>query len=349
MNVAFILPSLLNRGPNVFTKNLVCSLIGKVNEITVYYLDNKVELEFPCDVKFIRSVNQIPKNKHDIIHSTMFRPDFYLSINKRRFKNTKLVCGVHNFIKEDMVFNYGYFKGRVIARLWLFALNKFSGIVFSSDDMQSYYNSSLSLRNKIVIPYGVPKATVSENQNIEFENEILELKKEYFIIGAVGLMIERKGFHQIILALRKMPNFALVLIGDGNKLADLKEMVIKNNLSDRVLFTGFQHNSKDYYQYFDCYCMSSYSEGFGLAMLDALSIGLPLVCCDLPIYDEYFGGGKVARFKLDDIDSLVHAFELVNTEKSIYKQGSKEIYSRYFSLDVMADNHLRYYKELLSQ
>lgn len=38
---------------------------------------------------------------------------------------------------------------------------------------------------------------------------------------------------------------------------------------DRFILLGFKDNSIDYYKYFDIYAMTSYSEGFGLAMLES--------------------------------------------------------------------------------
>ncbi|WP_017221050.1 glycosyltransferase [Moritella dasanensis] len=347
MKIAFLIPSMLNRGPNVFTKNLVEGLINNGLDIKVYFLDDKRELEFNCDTHLINSVSDIDFSKYDIVHSTMFRPDVMLALNKWKLKDTKIVCGIHNYIKEDMVYNYGGFKGSLISSVWLFSLKLFDGIVFSSNDMTQYYQSKLLVNKYKVIPYGVPK----ENSVLGFINYEVELKslaEKYFIIGAVGLLIKRKGFKQIIYALKELPNHALVLIGSGSELEDLKKLAINEGVSDRVLFLGFQQNSKKYYQYFDCYCMASYSEGFGLAMLDALSLNIPLVCCNLPIYREYFKEEYIVSFELDDIPSLVSSFEDVKLHENKYKKGSEITFCNHFSLDAMAISHINFYKVILS-
>ena len=347
IRIAFILPSLANRGPIVFTHYLIEALNKKVNLIDVYYFDDLKEIEFSCKCVKINKISDIKFDKYDVVQSTMFRPDVFLALYKLTHKNnTVIISGIHNYIKEDMRFNYGKVKGFFISKIWIGFLKLFNGVIYSSNEMIHYYNKYLKKIEYKKVSYGISEIEY-KNITLDYEDEIKKLKSKYKIIGAVGLLIKRKGFHQIIKALSEIEDHALVIIGSGPEELELKKMVIEYSLEDRVIFTGFQQNSKDYYKYFDLYCLCSYSEGFGLAMLEALSVKIPLICSDLEIYNEYFTSKDVGLFEVDNIPSLVEQINRVNKSYSDFSRSSYKLYKSFFDIEKMASEHIIFYKELI--
>jgi len=349
IRIAFILPSLANRGPVVFTKYLVEHLILNVEKLDIYYLDDIKDLDISCSCHKINKLSDIKLEDYDIIHSTMFRPDFFTSIKRKTLPlKTKIVSGIHNHIKEDMIYNYGNVKGRFISLIWHHVLKKFDGVIYSSEMMSHYYSSQLDVKSE-VIPYGITKLSVDLYKKVDFQKEIEELKSKYQIIGAVGLLIARKGFHQIISALVEIPSVALVIIGEGPERKTLERLINKHELQDRVILTGFQSDSKAYYRYFDMYCLSSYSEGFGLAMLEALSAGIPLICSRLDIYEEYFSDVQVSKFKLNDTRSLVESISKTQNNLEYYSKESLNLYEKHFDVSVMARKHISFYERIINE
>ncbi|MBV7260593.1 glycosyltransferase family 4 protein [Photobacterium sp. WH24] len=350
MRIAFVLPSLANRGPIVFTKYLIDELSKISSRIDVYYFDDVDEktINLGCSCKKISIFEPFDFECYDIIHTTMLRPDFYGILHKAKIKRSgaKVVTGIHNEIKKDMCFTYGSIKGGAISFVWVYLLRWFDGVIFSSKKMREYYLSSLHLNNEIVIPYGISKACADNSLK---NSELEEISSKYTVIGAVGHLINRKGFHQIINSLVSLKEHALIIVGDGPELNDLKKLVADNGLECRVVFVGFVNNSISYYKYFDIYCMSSYSEGFGLAMLEALSFKLPLVCSNLDIYKGFFCNDDVGLFNLDDTESLTSAITTVTNNLNYYAQSSYNLYGRFFTSKVMAERHLDYYISLQSK
>lgn len=352
IKIAFILPSLANRGPIVFTKYLVDSLTEKVDLVDIYHFDNINEIEFKCNSYNVKSIKDINLFKYDIVQTTMFRPDVYLALSqkvKKSNRNPIIISGIHNYINEDMKYNYGYLKGLIISKIWLLFLKLFDGVVYSSDEMVNYYSKKIGKIPYKRISYGINEISYKQI-SLDYERDILDLKENnYKIIGAVGLLIKRKGFHQIIEALKDIKDHALVLIGSGPEEAMLKKLVEESGLTDRVVFTGFQQNSKEYYKYFDIYCLCSYSEGFGLAMLEALSAKIPLVCSNLDIYNEYFFQEDVGLFEVDNIDSLILQIDRINKDDSHFSESSYRLFKKHFDVDKMAYEHVCFYKELLEE
>ena len=347
MKIAFILPSLANKGPIVFTKYLIEGLKGKVDYIEVFYFKDIVELDLGVPTKQISFFEKIDFDSFDIVHTTMIKADLYSWWNKKNISK-KAVVSMHNYLVEDLNFLYKPFKAKVFTFLWKMSLNSINNIIVSSEDQLNYYKKLLGNQKEFtLIPYGINK---KEFKEIDLkERQLLEdLKSQYKVIGSCGLLIERKGFKQLIEFLINNSNFAVVLIGDGEDRKNLESLIEKHSLKDRFILIGFKDNSIDYYKYFDIYAMTSYSEGFGLAMLEAMSQSLPVVCSNLPLYKGYFDDTNVSLFEPNKIESLSNAIYKVNENTDYYKNASYKLFEEKFSLDVMGDRHIELYKKVIS-
>ena len=95
--------------------------------------------------------------------------------------------------------------------------------------------------------------------------------------------------------------------------------------------------------------MSSYSEGFGLAMVEAALVHKPIVCSDIPSFHEIFEENEVAFFELDNIDSLLTAIKKINNDLNSYSKLSYNKAYKFFTDKIMALNHYKYYSKHLKQ
>lgn len=112
----------------------------------------------------------------------------------------------------------------------------------------------------------------------------LSLPPTSFVIGSVGRLEPIKSydlliraFHKAFRELTKTYDVCLVLIGDGSEMSKLKHMASNLGLDKQVMFTGFEANPYPYYQLFDCFALSSQSEGLSIALLEAMAFGLPII------------------------------------------------------------------------
>lgn len=347
MKIAYILPSLDNRGPIIFTKYLIESLKNFDVEIHVYYFKdsaNPLDLEVPSFK--ISLFKYTLEDTYDVIHSTMLMPDLYMYLHRKRIKS-RAVISMHNMITEDLNFNYSLFKYTIYNLIWKFILNRNVPIIVSSEEMKQYYIDKLSKCVDITkIPYGINKKKYTAINNSADIEIITALKRKYKIIGSVGLTIKRKGFIQLVDFLSINSEFAVVIIGDGEDKENLLSYAFELGVQDRFIILGFRDNAYNYYRYFDIYAMTSYSEGFGLAMIEAMSHELPIVCSKLQLYDEYFSDNDVSFFEPDNIESLVQAFSKIVSNIDYYKQKSINLYYKNFSLEKMGKHHMSFYNNL---
>lgn len=108
-----------------------------------------------------------------------------------------------------------------------------------------------------------------------------------FVVGSIGRVTnEPKRFSDLIDALQWCPEHVKVLlVGDGPDLAMLKARAVEKGLADRVLFAGYQSEVGPFLKMMDCFVLPSRTESFGLALVEAMSAGLPCIgtnVCEMP-------------------------------------------------------------------
>lgn len=129
-----------------------------------------------------------------------------------------------------------------------------------------------------------PITVISNGMDLSrFKGEVKELNTDAPKILHVGRISYEKNCDIIInafhLMLEKFPKATLTIIGDGPALSTLKLQVEKQQLTDKVFFTGFVNNSvlHEHYPKYDLFMTASTMETQGLVILEAIACGLPAV------------------------------------------------------------------------
>ncbi len=99
------------------------------------------------------------------------------------------------------------------------------------------------------------------------------------LIGAVGRLVPEKDFDCFLTAVSLLSEyeFDVVIIGDGPLRSSLLEKAKSLGLSDRVRFLGARNDVNRWMSQLDIFVMSSISEGEPMALLEAMSYGVPVV------------------------------------------------------------------------
>ncbi|MCI5144655.1 MAG: glycosyltransferase [Candidatus Electrothrix sp. AR3] len=104
-----------------------------------------------------------------------------------------------------------------------------------------------------------------------------------FIFGHVGTLRHEKG-HDILLhafaALRKRDNAKLLLVGDGPLRSQLLALSRELNLVSDVIFCGSRNDISAILSAMDCFVFPSRNEALGIALLEAMYSGLPVIAAD---------------------------------------------------------------------
>jgi len=164
----------------------------------------------------------------------------------------------------------------------------------------------------------------------------LGLKHNRPVILTSGQIQPRKGIDEFIHTANAMPDADFIWVGgflfgalsaDRTRLRHLIESAPEN-----VIFTGQKPRTSvlEYYAAADIFVSFSNQETFGLAILEAAAVGLPLVLRNLPVYRSIFNQSYVSVVGGDYCTSIT---ELIHDERkrAAYSSAAKAIAQRYNS------------------
>lgn len=119
------------------------------------------------------------------------------------------------------------------------------------------------------------------------------------IIGFVGRLNWAKDLPTLIRAFamlrRRGREAALALIGDGSLRGELERLAADEGVGDRVVFLGDRSDVRNLLPGFDVFAMSSVSEGYSIALLEASASALPIVATDVGGNAEIVSDGVSGR------------------------------------------------------
>lgn len=348
MNIAFIIPSLANKGPIILVKDL-CFHLQKLNCFCkVFYFDNIIEINMPCEAKQISWKENIDFKMFDIIHTHMYRPDAYIFFKKPLISNkTKFITTLHQHLGEQIQYAFSGLKKDFIIQSWLIYLRRFDAIVTLNKYHQDYYKNKKKIKNTFIIFNG---RNVQTNLDIDIQDKIYieKFKEKYQIIGAIAYITSRKGYEQLIQALISLPKYGLLFVGDGPEVENLKNLSHKIGVAERCLWLGAKVNGYRYLKYIDIFAMTSRTEGFPLSLIEAAAYGKPVLCSNIPLFKSIVDDQKVCFFDLDNIKSLLSSLNKIESNKDIYSKNILKYYEEMLTGKKMAIEYISVYKQILN-
>ena len=114
---------------------------------------------------------------------------------------------------------------------------------------------------------------IRQNKREEFGFDL-----DDFLIISVGELNKNKNHQVIIRSLQTLPQeVKYILVGKGNLEEQLKILAENLDVSKRIIFTGYRTDIKDLLYEADCFAFPSQREGLGIAALEGMSAGLPVI------------------------------------------------------------------------
>lgn len=347
MRIAYLVPSLSNKGPINVVKDLVRVLHGQVSQIVVFYFDESKALDFRCNTERIDFNSSFEFSGFDIVHSHGLRPDAFIWRNRKKIR-CKTVTTLHNYMKEELQFTYNRLVSWLVTPLWKKFVSSQDQIIVLSRHMFEYYVREGLPRDKLgYIHNGRAVCEVKAPVDHSDLKKIVELKARFTLIGLIGFLTKRKGAHQLVQLLAVNSRCAVLIIGDGPERNSLLQLAKRLNVSDRLCILGYRESPQQYLPYLDVYAMTSYSEGFPLALLEAGLSRRKTVCADLPLFRELFDETQLAFFELENISSLNMAVNTARNDSEMAENLYQTIVTRY-SVQYMAENYLLTYRKALT-
>lgn len=199
----------------------------------------------------------------------------------------------------------------------------------------------------------IPRIEEAREESSEFSD--LTCTDDGIVIGSVGMLRPVKSHRTIIRAfeyvLREYPDSQLVLVGDGPTRPDIEQLARELGIEDRVLITGLLPREEVYslLHELDLFIMSSVSEGFCVAVAEAMASELPVVVSDIPTLRNLVGEtGYFAEPECPEsfADALVEAIQNPDKSREYARQAKLRIENNY-TLERTVDKYIKTYNRVL--
>ena len=264
----------------------------KIIDKPAFYLNPKIKIKYLTDVK--PNKDKIKKYIKEKKMFKLIKEAFYsikvLYLRKKTMKeyikktNSEIIIS-SRYLFNNILSKYG--KKNILKIGWehnhphgnMKFANKVANsvknldyLVLVSRNLQLFYQERLkkSECKCVYIPNVVDKS-----------NGVSDLSSNNMV--SVGRLSKEKGFMDLLIIfnkiLKKYPDYILNIIGDGEEKEKLENYIKENNLEKNVIMHGFQ--SKDYINNIlldsMVYLMTSFTESFGIVLIEAMSYGIPCV------------------------------------------------------------------------
>lgn len=273
------------------------------------------EMNYLTKIKKLKTLNQyLKKNKFDFIIDFRFRGTWYMEwiLVRYIFGKTKYIPRIASF-NTDLYFTANRFVAKSIYK-------------------KAFFIHSLSeeMEQKIRSEYGYTNIKTISN-SIEYDKikrlseEPIDFKFDYII--SVGRMAsDNVKQHDIMIeayskSILPEKNIKLLFLGNGENRIALEKLATAKNLSDKIIFKGFQPNPFKYLKNALYLLLTSKYEGFPNVILESFACEIPVVSYDCKsgpneIIENYQNGILVEN---QNIEELIKAMNLMVEDKQLYQ------------------------------
>jgi glycosyltransferase involved in cell wall biosynthesis len=144
----------------------------------------------------------------------------------------------------------------------------------------------------------------------------------------------------------KTPIWHLALVGYGPDEARLRQLTTSLHLTPFVHFLGPTRTPEQYYKAFNCLCLPSSVEGFGLVLAEALAAGIPVVAPETPVTAQIVRTPEHGHLVPSPTpESLAHAIQEVTANPPTPESLQSHIRT-HFSTTLMVQRHAEILKKI---
>lgn len=224
---------------------------------------------------FARILSVLRRSKVDLIHSHLFGSAVRASLLSL-ISGVPAVATLHGQTDISSKERFRFMKTA--------ALNRLCRVVFVSEELRKSFVKAAGLRPQLgtVIVNGIDTARFANEGAGHLRTELGIIAGD-FVVGTVGNPGPAKGFDVLVeaaaLLKSRASGFRWIVAGDlsDGRGADVIALCEKHGLRDDIIFTGFRADVENVLDAIDLFVLPSRSEGFSLALVEAMASALPVV------------------------------------------------------------------------
>lgn len=283
----------------------------KDNGINVYELEGRRKYS---PVYLPRLFRLIRAKQYNIVHAHLFPTFYYVGILSLAARSCRYFLTEHSVESRRDRYKIATIIDRLI-------YSRFEKIICVGEVVRNSLASKLPayIEKMEVIHNAIP---ISKGY---YPNNCYQ-DKTYDVINVGSMHSELKGQETILRAIAMSSiNITAAFAGDGIMRKDYEELAAELNIGDRVKFLGTVYPIRDYLRQAKIFVLASSYEGLPIALLEAMSEGMPIVATDV---------GGVPELIINSITGLLidphnptklaeAVFELLRNEKAAVGMGNR--------------------------
>ena len=318
----------------LFDVNSDNELLKKLSPKSHFYsLHKKLGFDLRC---FYRLYKFIKKGEYDVVHAHV-GAIHYILLSTLLLKNVKFVATIHSEARRE--------AGKNIMkwiRFYMFRHNKCIPVTISLESKISfdeYYNMDALLVYNGVSEYtgsGIPSLRDNEEQIIfVFFASCQPVKNQKLLIRAFAKLV------------KEYPNSKMLWLGRNTTYKSLYDALLPL-MVEQFKYIGTVPNVRDYLVQADAMCLSSQMEGMPITIIEAFSVGCPVLCTPVGGIVNMIEDGKNGllsnNLSVENYYLMLKRFcELSSAQKKQMRQNSHESFAKY-SICNTAKGYLQVYK-----
>lgn len=268
-------------------KGPIGELIEKMG-IPVFPLGRMKRNQF--DYGIIRDLKEIMRReKVHLVHTHLYDGGKYGRLAARLAGVPAIVHTVHNIYVKRRTKHHWINRG----------LSRFTDrfIAVSGAVKESMVQYDHISPEKIQVLYnGIDLTQMDVSEDRKEIRKALGIKPDEVVVGVIARLEEQKGHKVLLEALSLIPQLPdtlkVLLVGDGKLRLFLEEETRKRGLSTCVLFLGTRKPVFPILSALDLFLLPSLWEGFSVALLEAMAMGLPVIATRVGGAEEVITSGQ---------------------------------------------------------
>ena len=217
----------------------------------------------------------------EIVHTHRYKDNLLATVAAKIARVPHIIRTVHG-LTEPMR-GWARLKYRALETIDRLALSNFADVVIAVSRHTAAALRQSGYRPPSLRPIhnGIDMANVRAVRSRHAVRRELGIAPEAVLIGTAARLTAVKAQDDLLHAARLMldqrPDFRFVVVGDGPEESRLKAIAADAGIGDRVVFTGARRDVPDLVAAMDVFVLSSLDEGMPMALLEAMTLGTPVV------------------------------------------------------------------------
>jgi L-malate glycosyltransferase len=287
-----------------------------------------------------------------LVHAHQCTPWFYAALSRLRYPTPRLLLEEHGRFYPEVRNRKRAFVNRALIRP---LTHRFVAV---SEDVRQRLETyeGLDAAQIRVIYNGVAPPPAIDRAARAALRERLGFAADDFVVGTVGRFDSIKNLPMLLKSIaesaRHHPGIRGLLVGDGPEMPRVRALIAELALEERILLTGYRDDARALAQCMDLFVLASFSEGTSMALLEAMSAGVPVAVTAVGGNPEIVTHGITGWvMPSDDVGALTTVIREAARDGQSREQraaaGRQRFHER-FLFARMLDHYRDLYREMLA-